>query len=195
VARRLIAFGVRWLILFAYEPTRSRAPSLILAAILILIGVQMWSLGIVADVIAVNWGRESEGQGPGQFYFGLHRDSGHLEIRIADADRGTIVSAREQHPLPLGEWHHVAFVADGGTLRLYRNGVEVAAADYGRLTVNGRVKSLGIGTKPNAEGTAPSNSDHKFWHGRIDELALFNHALAPEQVKLLYERSLEAATE
>ena len=46
--------GVRWLILFAQEPTRSRTPSLILAAILILIGVQMWSLGAVADVIAVN---------------------------------------------------------------------------------------------------------------------------------------------
>lgn len=46
--------GVRWLILFNQEPTRSRTPSLILAAILILIGVQLWSLGAVADVIAVN---------------------------------------------------------------------------------------------------------------------------------------------
>ncbi|MDQ6913392.1 MAG: glycosyltransferase family 2 protein [Verrucomicrobiota bacterium] len=46
--------GVRWLILFTQEPMRSRTPSLILAAILILIGVQMWSLGAVADVIAVN---------------------------------------------------------------------------------------------------------------------------------------------
>jgi glycosyltransferase involved in cell wall biosynthesis len=46
--------GLRWLILFAKEPTRSRAPSLILAAILILIGVQMWSLGAIADIIAVN---------------------------------------------------------------------------------------------------------------------------------------------
>jgi hypothetical protein len=46
--------GVRWLILFTQEPARSRTPSLILAAILILIGVQLWSLGAVADVIAVN---------------------------------------------------------------------------------------------------------------------------------------------
>ncbi len=46
--------GVRWLILFTQEPMRSRTPGLILAAILILIGVQMWSLGAVADVIAVN---------------------------------------------------------------------------------------------------------------------------------------------
>ncbi len=36
------------------DPTRARVPSLILAAILILIGVQLWIFGVVADVIAVN---------------------------------------------------------------------------------------------------------------------------------------------
>lgn len=46
--------GVRWLILFQQDPTRGREPSLILAAILILIGVQLWVFGVVADVIAVN---------------------------------------------------------------------------------------------------------------------------------------------
>ncbi|MEO8353771.1 MAG: glycosyltransferase family 2 protein [Chthoniobacteraceae bacterium] len=46
--------GVRWLVLFSQDPTRGREPSLILAAILILIGVQMWGMGIVADLIAVN---------------------------------------------------------------------------------------------------------------------------------------------
>jgi glycosyltransferase involved in cell wall biosynthesis len=46
--------GVRWLILFTQDPHRSRAPSLILAAILIIIAVQMWSLGALADVVAVN---------------------------------------------------------------------------------------------------------------------------------------------
>jgi cell division protein FtsB len=33
---------------------RARVPSLILAAILILIGVQLWIFGVVADLIAVN---------------------------------------------------------------------------------------------------------------------------------------------
>lgn len=46
--------GVRWLVLFNEDPTRGREPSLILAAILILIGVQMWCMGVVADIIAVN---------------------------------------------------------------------------------------------------------------------------------------------
>ncbi|HEX8295909.1 MAG TPA: glycosyltransferase family 2 protein [Chthoniobacteraceae bacterium] len=49
-----MALGIRWLVLFTEDPTRGREPSLILAAILILIGVQMWGLGFVGDVIAVN---------------------------------------------------------------------------------------------------------------------------------------------
>jgi glycosyltransferase involved in cell wall biosynthesis len=47
--------GIRWLVLFFLENgTRSRAPSLILAAILILIGFQLWMFGLVADLMAVN---------------------------------------------------------------------------------------------------------------------------------------------
>jgi glycosyltransferase involved in cell wall biosynthesis len=46
--------GVRWIWLYTDDPTRARTPSLILAAILILIGVQLWGMGAVADLIAVN---------------------------------------------------------------------------------------------------------------------------------------------
>lgn len=46
--------GVRWLIFFWSGTSRTRLPSLILAAILILIGFQLWMLGLVADLLAVN---------------------------------------------------------------------------------------------------------------------------------------------
>lgn len=46
--------GVRWLLLFFSGTTRTRIPSLILAAILIIIGVQLWVFGLVADLMAVN---------------------------------------------------------------------------------------------------------------------------------------------
>jgi glycosyltransferase involved in cell wall biosynthesis len=47
--------GVRWLLLFwLVDSTRSRAPSLILAAILILIGFQLWMFGLIADLMAAN---------------------------------------------------------------------------------------------------------------------------------------------
>jgi glycosyltransferase involved in cell wall biosynthesis len=46
--------GIRWLIFFLEGTTRTRIPSLILAAILIITGVQLWLFGLVADLLAVN---------------------------------------------------------------------------------------------------------------------------------------------
>ena len=47
--------GVRWIVLFAIEgATRSHVPSLVLAAILILIGFQLWVFGLVADLLSAN---------------------------------------------------------------------------------------------------------------------------------------------
>ena len=46
---------LRWLFLFlTVDSTRVRAPSLILAAILILIGFQTWTFGLIADLLATN---------------------------------------------------------------------------------------------------------------------------------------------
>lgn len=49
---------LRWLLLylgiFGASPEKPRVPSLVLAAILILIGFQLWMLGLVADLLAVN---------------------------------------------------------------------------------------------------------------------------------------------
>ncbi|HHP7230858.1 MAG TPA: glycosyltransferase family 2 protein [Xenococcaceae cyanobacterium] len=49
---------VRWLLLFwgviGDNPAKPRVPSLILAAILILVGFQLWLFGLVADLMAVN---------------------------------------------------------------------------------------------------------------------------------------------
>ena len=39
---------------FGDNPSKPRVPSLILAAILILIGFQLWIFGLVADLLAVN---------------------------------------------------------------------------------------------------------------------------------------------
>ena len=46
--------GVRWLWLYLEGTPRTHVPSLILTAILILIGVQLWIFGLVADLLAVN---------------------------------------------------------------------------------------------------------------------------------------------
>lgn len=49
-----ILLGVRWIVLYFEATQRTHVPSLILAAVLLLIGVQLWVFGLVADIIAVN---------------------------------------------------------------------------------------------------------------------------------------------
>lgn len=49
-----VTLGIRWLVYFWLGTERTRIPSLILAAILILIGFQLWMLGLLADLLAAN---------------------------------------------------------------------------------------------------------------------------------------------
>lgn len=49
-----LILSVRWLVLYFGGTPRSHVPSLILAAVLILIGFQLWMFGLVADLMAVN---------------------------------------------------------------------------------------------------------------------------------------------
>ena len=46
--------GIRWLYYYLSGSSRTRVPSLILASLLMLIGVQLWIFGLVADLLAVN---------------------------------------------------------------------------------------------------------------------------------------------
>jgi hypothetical protein len=133
--------------------------------------------------IAKNWAGGDDDRG--QFHFGLYDDVGELEVHMVD-NQGKEVVVRDEIPLPLNQWHHVAFVADGEELRLYRNGVQVASKPYHSLHRDPRIKALAIGTKLNLAGDAPEEHDFNMWDGRLDELALFNRALTHEQVQSLF---------
>ena len=133
--------------------------------------------------IAKNWAGSEQW---GQFHFGLFYDTGELEAHIQDSS-GQEITVKDKVPLPLADWHHVAFVADGAILRLYRNGQQVSAAPYKRLLGDSRIKALAIGTKLDLSGKEPDHSDFNMWDGRLDELAIFNHALSPEQIRELYD--------
>jgi hypothetical protein len=115
-----------------------------------------------------------------QFRLFLMPTSRDLGVKVQQRD-GTDVLAREgeKHPLPLGSWQHVAFVADGSTLRLYRNGQEVAQSPCAGILFNRPETCLGIGCLINEGNTAQSGCG---WQGRLDEVALFHYALTPEKV-------------
>ena len=50
-----VLLGLRWVLLFwLVDAGKARVPSLVLAAVLILIGFQLWMFGLIADLLAVN---------------------------------------------------------------------------------------------------------------------------------------------
>ena len=124
-----------------------------------------------------------------RFTIGLQGPDGDLETEIDQAD-GKRIKVREgcSTPFPMGQWQHVALVADESALRLYRNGVEVgsspsngviAALDGDYLTIGCASvwrKELGARFRPSA-----------FWGGWIDELAVFRRALRREEIRRLFE--------
>ena len=119
----------------------------------------------------------------GQFQLGLLRDTGKLRLQTLD-NTGAKTEIRSKSPFPISEWQHIAFSADGTTLRLYLNGEEISATPCGPVGETD-VPSLFIGAKSNNRKSA---ADH-FWHGRIDEFALFDHALTPENIQTIYQNS------
>lgn len=139
--------------------------------------------------IAKNWAKDAGSNFGGQFHFGLCMDKGDLEAHVHDA-AGQEVWVREETPLPLNQWQFVAFTLDGATLRLYRNGREVKSAPCAGLNTFAP-DALGIGVKLNRTGTQPEHNTPGFWDGRIDELALFHHALTPDQILRLYQGTRE----
>ncbi len=49
-----LLIGLRWIVLYLSGSTRAHVPSLVLAAILLLAGFQLWVVGLLADLLSVN---------------------------------------------------------------------------------------------------------------------------------------------
>ncbi len=134
--------------------------------------------------IVKNWAKDARKNNGGQFHFGLYKDDGDLEIHVHDAD-GQEVGVRENQPLPLDQWHVVAFTHDGTTLRLYRNGIEVASSPCKGLWDFGP-QALGVGVKLRDE-LNPDIRNTGYWDGRIDNVAIFHRALSAAEIASLSE--------
>ncbi len=155
--------------------------------------VSAWVMAVgrpESAMIASNWGiPDREHENTGQFQLCLYRDEGDLAAYVTQRD-GQRVEVREGHdsPLPLHVWQHVALVADGTTLHLYRNGKEVASGPCAGVLPDPPLASLGIGCRTNKANTDahPAVGQYAwFWRGGIDELAVFNRALPPQTIERL----------
>ncbi|MCP4414003.1 MAG: LamG domain-containing protein, partial [Gammaproteobacteria bacterium] len=131
--------------------------------------------------IVKNWA------GPtGAFHFGLKENDGDLEVQITEAD-GDVVDIREgsTNLFPLDSWQHVALIADGSRIRLFRNATQVASAAYDG-TLKTSFNALAIGMKPNDSGTGPNQWAPGFWDGKIDEVRMYDRALSPLELLDIY---------
>lgn len=83
--------------------------------------------------------------------------------------------------IPLNEWTHLAISFDGRTKRLYVNGAEVASrGELRALVYDAAPVPVTIGSD------WTSNASSARFNGRIDEVALYNRALTPDEVFGIY---------
>ena len=86
----------------------------------------------------------------------------------------------------IGQWQHVAVVADGEINRMYMNGAEVDAMPCAGVMASPPGNYLILG----CNNMAKEPTDFfltSFWDGALDEVAIFHRALSEQEVKKLFE--------
>lgn len=124
----------------------------------------------------------TEGSGNGNSYVIWYQDG---------ALRGGMNSAQAAYNFvpTLGRWYHVAFTFDDATdsMKLYLDGVPVATASTaGSIVYDSHPLLLG--------SSIENNSPNEFFHGRLDEAALFSRALSASEVLQLANASSSHAS-
>ncbi|MCX6927434.1 MAG: immunoglobulin domain-containing protein, partial [Verrucomicrobia bacterium] len=136
--------------------------------------------------ILKNWGDSSGGQ----FHFALYDTAGDLSIFVQQAD-GSFPNTREGVPFPLGSWQHVVFTCDGTSVRLFRNGIQVASVPYdGTLQPSPVMTCLGIGVKTDNACAGASTQAPGYWNGKMDDMGLWTRGLASVEIQAIYSSGL-----
>ncbi|MCH8922652.1 MAG: lamin tail domain-containing protein, partial [Planctomycetes bacterium] len=130
------------------------------------------------------WGRLVLNWSGGQSYhFALRNDSRlslfHNEAggpnRNIDSDLGVVRLGS------VAGWQHVVGVADGSQLRIYYNGQQVGSAPY-----DGTIQTLATGLGLGDTATGGSGTGLRY-QGYLDDLAIWNVALTPQQIRSHFE--------
>jgi prepilin-type N-terminal cleavage/methylation domain-containing protein len=109
----------------------------------------------------------------------LWMSSSHgYKLTASNHGSGLYNQVRDTEATPIGEWFHVAVTYDadesGGQMKLYKNGEEVGSTD--NVLPTGREPNMYVG------GHANNSNGNLF----IDEVNLFNRALAPQEIRDMY---------
>jgi len=126
--------------------------------------------------------KEATGSGNYDPYnFRVEKDSGFLFGRIANGKRSESIIGKTN--ISDNHWHFVSFVADTAILYLYTDGQRDAQPVPKTLAQLSNAENLRIG---DWEGYTDA-----FWKGLIGEVAIYNRALKPFEIKNIYESNKE----
>jgi hypothetical protein len=142
------------------------------------------------NTIIKNWGTSAGGQ----FHLGLGSIAADT-LQNFFRNNNTNTALNVLGTFPVQTWTHVAFVLDSVTLehRLYINGSVAATGPYsGILGLGGAtITGLGVGIKPNDNGTLVSDNGPGPWNGRIDDVGIFNEVLSDSRLLEIYQDGLQ----
>lgn len=142
------------------------------------------NLNIRSDLTVEAWAN------PAKFREGtqavVHKGGYQYRIRLTSDNhwegsvfiRGVRYSVISSAPAVIGQWDYLVMTRSGPTLKLYVNGVAVATTIIPNRPLDTTQKSLTIGRV--------NNGYPSFFHGSIDEVAIYNTALPPCRVTAHY---------
>ena len=107
--------------------------------------------------------------------------SGRAQIELNSGIEVNRLASKET--LSARTWHHLAVVRQGVEVRLYIDG------QIDTVQATARVVDMVLPT-PLLLGAAPGQD--RFFAGRIDEVALHNRALAPDEIGVAYQQAMSA---
>ena len=106
-------------------------------------------------------------------------DVGNLVIRNDANAFGGVATAS---PISRGQWHHMVSVFDAGTLTIFVDGVQGSSQTIGGVLQN-------AGPTPDRVLIGATRSGNFNWKGLIDEVAIYDTALTPAQIRSHFRAS------
>ncbi len=138
----------------------------------------------------------SGGVGQRSWSIGTYNDTGLLRLMLSGTGEWTSSVGKDYRStvkVTDDEWHHVAFTFSSDGTRLYLDGDELTTGNGLTKSWDGAFSELHNSTLNLNVARRSDNSGR--YEGLIDELAIWNSVLSPDEIKWLYHSSIYAIPE
>lgn len=85
------------------------------------------------------------------------------------------------YPYPIQQWHHIAAIGDGSSMRLYFDGALAGTASYTTANYGSSTYTFNVG----GDGVFDPPGSSELFNGKIDEVVFYTNALTAPQIATL----------